>query len=104
MKIKSYLKIGDTIKIITGSNKGFIGKIQSLFLKKSVLFVEGLLPRIKYVKTNQNSEAIKKEIPIAINISNVMLFDQNTNKQGRIGFKFIEGKKFRYFKKSGKTI
>jgi large subunit ribosomal protein L24 len=106
MKIttNSYLKVGDTIKIITGANKGFIGKIKTLLLKKSILFIEGILPRIKYVKTTQNSEPTKKEIPIAIHISNVMLFDAATNKEGKIGYKLIDGKKSRYFKKSGKII
>ena len=50
---KSQIKIGDKIKVIAGNNKGFIGDITSLSHKNSTVFIEGITPRIKYVKDRQ---------------------------------------------------
>ena len=40
----------------------------------------------------------------AINASNVMLIDPSTNEPTRVGYKFVDGKKVRVAKKSGKTL
>jgi len=103
-KKKSYIKKGDLVKIITGKNKGLIGKINSIFLKKSIVFIEGLSPRIRYLKRTSNAEATKVEIQIPIHISNVMLWDSKENCSSRIGYKLFEMKKVRFFKKSGNII
>jgi large subunit ribosomal protein L24 len=99
-----HIKIGDTIKVITGENKGFIGKIESVLLKKSVVFIEGIEKRIKYQKQTPNTEAKKIELQIPIHISNVMLWDNKAKIASRIGYKKIDTKKYRYFKKSGNVL
>lgn len=101
---KHHVKIGDNIKIIVGSNKGTIGKIISLNKSNSTVTIEGVLSRIKYSKDRQGGESKKLELPININVSNVMLWDKSINKISRIGFKIIDGKKVRYFKKSGNLV
>jgi ribosomal protein L24 len=45
----SNLKVGDTIKIIAGNEKGLIGNITSVMSKQSLVVVEGIVPRIKYI-------------------------------------------------------
>jgi large subunit ribosomal protein L24 len=100
----SHIKAGDTIKVIAGENKGTIGKIEAIFLKKSIVFVEGILPRIKYGKRTPNTEAVKVELQIPIHISNVMLWDSKAKLASRIGYKIIDSKKYRYFKKSGNVV
>jgi len=102
--MKTHLKIGDKVKVICGNNKGVIGKITGILKKDSTVTVEGVTPRIRYVKSTQGQEAKKVELQIAIHLSNVMLWDKETNKTSRIGFKMIEGKKVRYFKKSGSIV
>jgi large subunit ribosomal protein L24 len=104
IKTNCRLKTGDTIKIISGEKKGQIGKINCLFLKKSILFLEGIPPRIKSLKSKANSEAKKIELQIPIHFSNVMLWDKEKNEASKIGYKVIETKKYRYFKKSGNTV
>lgn len=101
---KSHIKLGDTIKVISGSNKGFIGKINTVIFKKSIVFIEGIIPRIKYSKTRESGEAKKVSLPIPIHISNVMLWDAEVKIASRVGYKFNEKKKYRYFKKSGNKI
>jgi large subunit ribosomal protein L24 len=103
-KQNCHIKKGDTIKIISGSNKGFVGKISSIIFKTSSVFIEGIPPRIKYSKNSQNTEGKKIELQIPIHISNVMLWDKIANFSSKIGYKTIENKKCRYFKKSGNII
>jgi large subunit ribosomal protein L24 len=101
---KSHIKIGDTIQIIAGNQKGFIGTINAIMRKKSLVFVEGVLPRIKYAKNPQGGEQQKMELQIPIHISNVMLWDKETNKASRVGYKADGTTKTRYFKKSGNVV
>ena len=103
-QIKNHLKIGDKVKIITGNNKGFIGKIGSINSKDSTVTIEGIIPRIKYLKDRQSGETKKLELQLAIHSSNVMLCDVTSNVASRIGYKVVEGKKVRYFKKSGNLV
>jgi large subunit ribosomal protein L24 len=100
----SHVKLGDTIKVISGFNKGFIGKINAIILKKSIVFIEGIPPRIKYSKSRQAEEAKKISLPIGIHISNVMLWDKEGKYASKIGYKIVGNKKFRYFKKSGNIV
>ena len=103
-KVKNHIKIGDKIKVLAGNNKGFIGKISSLDTKNSTVTIEGIIPRIKYVKDKQNGETKKLELQLSIHLSNVMLWDNLANKANRIGYKIVDGKKVRYFKKSGNLV
>lgn len=104
-KLKNcHIKTGDTIQIISGENKGMVGKIESIFLKKSFVFVEGVKQRIKFQKQTPNTEAKKIELKIPIHISNVMLWDNQAKSPSRIGYKKIDTKKYRYFKKSGNVL
>ena len=72
--------------------------------KKSVLFIKEVQPRVKSIKSTAGNEAKKVEKPIPIHLSNVMLWDLETKSASKIGYKIIENKKYRYFKKSGKLI
>ena len=103
-KRNCHIKIGDKVKVITGANKGTIGTINSIIFKKSIVFIEEIVPRIKYIKNTQGEESKKIEIKTPIHISNVMIWDSETNTSSKIGYKVIENKKYRYFKKSGKII
>lgn len=100
----SHVKIGDKVKVITGNQKGFIGTISSIAAKKSFVIVEGILPRTKFTKNRQGGEPVKQELPLAIHVSNVMLWDSEQNKAGKIGYKMVDTKKVRYFKKSGNLV
>jgi large subunit ribosomal protein L24 len=99
-KLNSQIKVGDTIKIIAGNQKGLVGSIKSIFTKKSLVVVEGVSPRIKYVKNQQGGDSKQVELPVPIHISNVMPWDTLAKAAGRIGSKITDNKKVRYFKKS----
>jgi large subunit ribosomal protein L24 len=97
---KSHVKLGDKIKVICGNQKGLIGTISSIVRTKSVATITEILPRIKY----KGKEGDKKELPLYIHLSNLMLWDTNKNVASKIGYKMINEKKYRYFKKTGNIV
>lgn len=102
--MKTHVKIGDKVKVISGKQKGFIGTITSMVTKESIVFLDGITPRIKFRKNPQGQESIKSEIQIPIHSSNVMLWDKEKNMASKIGYKIVNDKKVRYFKKSGNIV
>jgi large subunit ribosomal protein L24 len=56
------------------------------------------------MKNPQGGEQKRVELQVPIHISNVMLWDNESNKSSRIGYKLIDTKKQRYFKKSGNIV
>lgn len=73
MAIKYKIKKGDTVKIITGDDKGKTGEVLAVFPKKGQVIVQGCKIAKKAVKPDQeknpNGGFINKEMPI--DISNV---------------------------------
>ena len=53
---KLHIKIGDSVKVIAGNQKGFVGIVNSIVKKKSIVFIEGIVPRIKYSKPTRRGK------------------------------------------------
>lgn len=97
----SKIKKGDTVKVITGKDKGKEGKV--LTVKDGKVTVEGISTVTKHSKPSQanpNGGIIHQEA--AIDISNVMLV--NKGKATRVGFKIDGDKKVRVAKATGEAI
>lgn len=74
--MKTHVKKGDTVIVLTGDNKGSQGTVLQVLPAKGRVLVEGVNMIKKAVKPsqqNQNGGHIEKEAPIAI--SNVKLAD-----------------------------
>lgn len=100
-----FVKKGDTVKVISGDNKGKIGKVLKVLVKEERVVVEGVNIVSRHTRpsnANPDGGIIKKEAPIAI--SNVMFYDTKENKVSRIGYKVEDGKKVRYAKKTGNVL
>ncbi|MCB9097362.1 MAG: 50S ribosomal protein L24 [Arcobacter sp.] len=73
MAIKYKIKKGDTVKIITGDDKGKTGEVLAVFPSKGKVIVSGCKVAKKTVKPDQdknpNGGFVNKEMPI--DISNV---------------------------------
>lgn len=72
MKLK--IKKGDNVKVITGDDKGKVGRVLEIDAKKMRLLVEGVNIHSKHEKpnqSNQNGGIVKVELPI--HYSNVKL-------------------------------
>ena len=72
------LKVGDKVKVITGSNKGKTGKVSKVLRKENRVIVEGVNIVKKHVKpgrTNETGGILEVEAPI--HISNVKLVSED---------------------------
>ena len=99
-----YLRKGDNVVVVSGSDKGKEGIISQVLSSDKVI-IEGINLSKKHMKPNaSNSEGGIVEKEMAIQASNVMLIDPKTKKATRVGFEVKDGKKVRVAKKSGKEI
>ena len=97
------IKKNDTVKIITGKDKGKTGKVVSIDMKNNTVKVEGCNMQTKHAKPSQANPQggiVSQEGPI--HISNVMLVVDG--EATRVGFEVKDGKKVRVAKKTGKVI
>jgi len=101
MKIKK----GDTVIVITGTNKGKSGKIARNFPGTGKVIIDGVNVKKVHEKprrSDQKGQIIERPAPI--DISNVMVVDSKTKKPSRVGFRLEGKKKFKISKKSGATV
>src|SRR5439155_26885217 len=99
------IKKGDEIIIITGKDKGKRGVVLSLVEGGKKLLVEGMNLAKKHVKANPNTGErggiISKAMPI--DRSNVMVYDQTSQKGSRVGIRVLkDGQRVRILKASDK--
>lgn len=97
------IKTGDKVQIITGKDKGKQGTVLKTLPKKDQVVVEGLNLGKKHVKPSQTGTGGIEEFPAPIHVSNVKLVDSKAEAT-RVGYRFEDGKKVRYSKKSNETI
>ena len=102
MKIQS----GDTVKVISGADRGHVGKVVSVDHEKRKVMIEGVNMVYKHVKPSQRNPQggrLHKEMPI--HVSNVMAVCPRTNQPTRIGFRYLpDGSKERFAKVSGEGM
>lgn len=87
-------KKGDTVKIITGKDRGKRGKILQVYPKNNKVVVEGLNLMVKNVrpkKMGEKGQVVRYNAPI--DASNAELFCDKCNKAVRVGFKNLDNKK-----------
>jgi large subunit ribosomal protein L24 len=105
MQPKIHIKKGDTVKVLSGDDKGQTGKVLKVEVKKYRAFIEGVNLVSKGTKPsakNPQGGIIKKEA--SVHISNLMLVDGKGNPT-RIGRRMgNKDKLVRYSKKTGEEI
>ncbi len=101
----SKIKSGDTVVVITGSDKGKTGKVLRVLTDKNKLVVEGVNRVWKHVRPSQRypqGGRIQKDAPI--HVSNVQVVDPTTGKGTRVRFEDRDGVKHRVAVKSGADL
>lgn len=99
------IKVGDTVIVISGDEKGNKGKV--LLVTGNRVIVEGINKMNKYIKKNamgKNKEGTMAEIERPFQISNVQVIDPKTGKGTKVAFVFKDGKKIRIAKRSKEEI
>ncbi len=102
-KAKIKIKKGDTVKVISGDDKGKEGRVLAIMASDNKAIVEGVRIVSRHTKPNaENTEGgiIKKEAPI--NISNLMLVVGGETT--RVGRRIEDGKIKRIAKKTNDII
>nr|GMD51374.1 50S ribosomal protein L24, chloroplastic [Ipomoea batatas] len=117
---KMHVKVGDTVKVIAGHDKGKIGEVSEIFKHNSKVVVKDINLKTKHVKSRTEGES--GQIIKVVNWiftsrvfsilswklilrSNVMLYSKEKQVTSRVGHKTLDnGKRVRYLTKTGEII
>lgn len=93
----------DVVMVVRGKSKGRVGQVFSYSDGKVLVRGAQLLKHHRRASPKYpESEIVEYEAPI--DVSNVMLVDPKLKCPTRVGFKFVDGKKVRYSKKTGEVL
>jgi len=84
--IKKIVK-GDTVKLISGANKGTTGKVEKVLASKGAVLIEGLGLRHRHIKPSAlNPRGGHKDVHTPVPIHKVALvIDEKSSKTSRVG-------------------
>lgn len=99
------IKREDEVIVIAGRDKGKRGKVTKV-VDESRVVVGGINVVKKHQRPNPQlgvpGGIVEKEMPIQV--SNLAIFNPDTKKADRVGFKFEDGKKVRIYKSTGEVV
>lgn len=103
---KMHVKKGDTVQVITGSEKGKVGEVLRVLPETSRVIVQGVNVKTKHVKPQQEGESGQiTTVEAPIHSSNVMLYSNKEKVASRICYTInAEGRKVRMLKKTGEIL
>ena len=98
------LRKGDKVVVLAGKDKGREGEITQVMPREGRAVVDGVNIVIRHTRQSQTSQGGRIPKPAPIQLSNLALVDPKEGGPTRVGFKWVEGKKVRFAKKSGEII
>lgn len=103
--IKLKIRKGDTVKVLSGKDRGKTGKILAVMPKEGKAVVEGLNLHTKFERAKKRGEPGKKVmVSSPLPVSKLQMVDPNTGKPTRVGYAIEGGVKQRIAKKSKQPI
>ncbi len=98
------IKKGDKVIVLTGKDKGRTAEVIKAMPSVNKVVLQGVNVAKRHQKPSQGNPGgiVNKEMPI--DVSNVAIVDPKDGKPTRVGFKFQDGKKVRFAKRSGDVI
>ena len=101
------IKKGDEVVILAGKEKGKRGKVLRILPVEGRVVVEKVNMIKRHLRPNPyrgtQGGIVEKEAPL--HVSNVAIFNPESGKADRVGFKVLEdGRKVRVFKSNGEVI
>ena len=100
-----HIKSGDQVMVITGADKGKVGRVLRIIPDRDRVVVEGVNRVWKHVRPSQRHPQggrIQKDAPI--HLSNVMPVDPTSGKGVRVKFEARDGRKHRIAVGSGTDL
>lgn len=97
-------KIGDSVKITLGKDKGREGKIEKIFPKRGTVLIPGVNIYKKHVKAAGEVKGGVYELPRPLITSKIALICPKCKKITRIGYRIAGKEKVRICKKCKKQI
>src|SRR5881396_1100322 len=100
-----HIKSGEQVMVITGADKGKVGRVLRLIPDRDRVVVEGINRVWKHVRPSQRypqGGRIQKDAPI--HISNVMPVDPASGKGTRVRFEVRDGVKHRIAVRGGTDL
>jgi large subunit ribosomal protein L24 len=103
---KFKIKKGDTVKVLSGKDRGKTGKVLSVIPSRRSAVVENVNLHTRFERAKKMGEAGKKvTFPSPMSLSKLQLVDPHSGKPTRVGYKILEDKtKQRIGKSSGKAL
>jgi large subunit ribosomal protein L24 len=98
------IKKNDTVKVVAGKDKGKTGKVVKIDRTAGRVVVQGVnMVKKAMKKRSQQDKGGIIEIEAPLHISNVAIVTKDGS-TSRIGYKFEDGKKVRFAKKTGEVL
>ena len=100
------IRKGLKVRVLTGKDKKKEGEVIELDKPNNRAKVKEINMVKKHVKANPNrgTQGGIVEQEASLNASNVAIWNPKTQKADRVGFRFEDGKKVRFFKSNGETL
>ena len=99
------IRKGDSVVVSAGKDRAKRGRVERVL--GDYLFIEGVNLAKKHVKPNpaQSELGGVREVVMPIHVSNVALFDSQSQKASRVGVRSSEGgRRERFFKSTGVRV
>jgi large subunit ribosomal protein L24 len=110
MKNKTKLKVGDTVKVLAGDDKGKTGEIVQILRDRNMVVVKGVNQMVKHLRSGRRDQKGQRiEFDGPVHISNVQLMDENAGASTRVKMDVVKGEdgsiqRIRTSKKSNAAI
>lgn len=107
---KTKLKVGDTVKVIAGDDKGKKGEIVQILRDRDMVIVKSVNQMVKHLRSGRRDQQGQRiEFDGPVHISNVQLMDENTGAPTRVKMDEVKGEdgsiqRIRTSKKSNAAI
>lgn len=98
------IKKNDTVMILAGKDKGKTGKVLKIDTENDRVIIQGVnMVKKAMKKKSQQDKGGILEVEAPLHISNVAIVAKDGS-PSRIGYKFVDGKKVRFAKKTGEVL
>lgn len=102
---KLHIRKGDTVKVLSGDDRGKSGRVLEVYPSKQTALVEGINIVTKHKKPSQNNpEGSREQTELPIRVSKLQIVDPKTGEGTRIGRKKTDKGWVRVTVKSGSEL